>query len=93
MGRSGGVGVSELRRIAHTIFIFGPALLTLVMVVGCNTLNPGLWIASPIMLGFLALLIWHFALAYTHRDKIGYIVYAVFNLFWYFQMLVGIIGP
>ncbi len=64
----------------------------LVMVIGCNTLNPGQWIAAPIMVGFFALLIWHFALGHTHRNKIGYLVYAVFNLFLYFQMLVGIIG-
>jgi len=63
------------------------------MVVGCHTLDPGLWIGLPIVLGFLVLLIWHFALGYTHRHNIGYIVYAVFNLFLYFQMLVPVIGP
>lgn len=45
----------------------------------------------PLALGLPALFIWHFALGYTHRDRIGYLVYAVVNLFLYFQMLGRII--
>ena len=73
-----------MRRLANGIFIFGPAVFTLIMVVGCRTIDAGL-----VALGLPALLIWHFALGYTHRDEPGYLVYAVFNLFVYFQMAVA----
>jgi hypothetical protein len=82
-----------LQRLANGIFICGPAVFTLVVVVVFNMLDPTPWIPSPIELGFLVLVVWHFALGYTHRDKVGYLVYAVVNLFLYFQMLVGVIGP
>jgi hypothetical protein len=73
-----------LRRLANGIFIFGPAVFTLVMVVGCRTINTGL-----VVFGFPALLIWHVALGYTHRDDPSYLVYAVFNLFVYLQLALA----
>ena len=73
-----------MRRLANGIFIFGPAILTLVMVVGCRTLDAGL-----VVLGLPALLIWHFALGYTHRDNPSYLVYAMFNLFVYLQIALA----
>lgn len=79
--------------------IFGPALLTLVMVAstgayafGHQHYYGGTRVGSLITLAFPALAAWHFALVVTKR-RVAYLVYAIVNLFLYFLLFAGMVGP
>jgi hypothetical protein len=76
----------------HKIFRLGPALITVVMVLGSAACYPWRdfidWPASAILsfgilLGFPAAALWHLVLIVTERPRIEYVLYAISNLFFY----------
>jgi hypothetical protein len=78
-----------MRRLAQMIFILGPAVLTIILAIFRYTSSPGPQIGRALLRSLLAVIIWHSALLYKHRDSAGYLVYAVFNIFLLFVMLAG----
>jgi hypothetical protein len=73
-----------MRQLAHKIFRFGPAPLTLLMVAASAGYYPwrhyDSWMAYAVVIGAVATLLWHLALIFLERPRIGYLVYAFSNI-------------
>ena len=81
-----------MRRLVRMTFILGPVVLTIGLVLASKLLQPGSSLTGAILYGLFTLIVWHCALLYTHRDSVGHLVYAVFNIFVYFHLLARVPG-
>jgi hypothetical protein len=77
------------QRLVRAGITVGPALLTITVVLATRAYPPGPWIVDALLYGLPTLIVWHAILLFRHRDNAGYLVYAVFNLFFYFVLLVS----
>jgi hypothetical protein len=84
--RSGEMITQRLVRAAISV---GPALLTIAVVLAARAHPPGPWIVDALLYGLPTLIVWHAILLFRHRDNAEYLVYAVFNLFFYFVLLIS----
>jgi hypothetical protein len=81
--------VMTAQRLVGAGITVGPALLTISVVLATRAHPPGPWVVDALLYGLPTLIVWHAILLFRHRDNAGYLVYAVFNLFFYFVLLIS----
>jgi hypothetical protein len=72
-----------LKLVQQIGFAIAPAVLTVVLAaIGTRAaiaIKPTV-LAAMVLLAFVSLIVWHAALIHRHRNGVGYLVYAVFNI-------------